>query len=322
MARQPPTRAFRAGLVTLRERVEHRRRFVGGRDFEDRRKRSDRVVMILAGYKSYLWPWTLDRMARFMPGDVDVCITSSGVHSAELADFARERGWSYLATHQNRVPLAQNLTIQAHPDARYVTKLDEDIFVGEGFFEALAGGYDRIKAEQRFRPGICSPILNVNGNTYVPFLHAMGLSDEYEARFGPLTQASGALPCTDTGEGARWLWERSLPFDRTAALFAEQPFAYSGVPHRFSIGAITFERDLWELMEGFWAAPEGPGLGADEEQFARVCMTHSRPIVVIENLFAGHFAFGPQEADMRAALPDLEAGLALDDQAAAARRTA
>src|SRR3712207_3551606 len=123
MAAEAGKRALRSGFDRARDAREQRRRFGGEYHFADRRRRSERLVMILAGYKQYLWPYTLDRMARFMAPGVDVCITSSGTFSDDLAELARENGWSYLATEPNRITMAQNVTIAAHPDATLITKL-------------------------------------------------------------------------------------------------------------------------------------------------------------------------------------------------------
>lgn len=292
------------------QRRSKRRRFAGEYRFEDRQTGSQALIIVLAGYKEYLWPWVFERLRRAMPSDADVCIASSGRHDAALARMASEAGWSYLSSAENQVPVVQNLAIREHPSARMVVKVDEDIIVPTGFFSDLLAGYERVKQERRFTPGICSPVLNVNGYSYVNFLETLGLLDEYRERFGELTRRSGLIKATDRGEGALWLWERSLPFDEVAARFAALPFAYSAVPHRFSIGAIAYERDLWEEMGGFWLGAEAPGLGADEEQICRTCMSLSRVIVVLHNLFAGHFAFGPQEPTMRGALERLAPGLA------------
>lgn len=298
----------RAARQSVQRRSE-RRRFAADYSFEDRRSGARHLVLILAGYKEHLWPWVFPRFLRGAPADADVCIASSGRHVPELARIAAENGWSYLASAGNQISVVQNLAIREHPDARMIVKVDEDIFVPDGFFGDLLVGFERVKSDGLYTPGICSPVLNVNGYSYVNFLETLGLLEAYVERFGERTRRSGLIKATDTGEGALWLWERSLPLDEVAAKFAALPFGYSAVPHRFSIGAIAYERDLWEEMGGFWLGSEPPGLGADEEQICRTCMSLSRVIVVLDNLFAGHFAFGVQEPAMRAALPRLASGL-------------
>jgi hypothetical protein len=298
-------RGGRSLVSGVRERLEARRRFASRFQFDDRSTGAETVIVIIAGYREYLWPWTLPRFARAAPPGVDVCLASAGKRLEALSGLAERQGWSYLSTEVNQVSLLQNWAIRLHPHARYVIKIDEDIFVGGDFFTALMEGYRQVSREGRWLPGLCSPVLNLNGYSYVNFLETMGLTDAYVAEFGELLRRSGLVKATDTGQAGLWLWRRSLPFDGVVEHFASQLFAYSAVPHRFSIGAIIFERELWSLAGGFWVAPEAPGLGADEEHICRTCMSYSRPVVVLHNLFAGHFAFGIQEPFMRAALPEL-----------------
>src|SRR4051794_36212187 len=152
-----------------------RLRFGGRFAFEDRRRDADTLILVLSGFKSYLWPFVLERLARFAPEDADVCLVSAGVHSDELADIARRHGWSYLSTSNGRVATAQNIAIREHPGAEWIFKVDEDVFVAAGCFETVREGYGRIVDEGTFKPGFVAPVLNVNGFSYVPFLKRLGL---------------------------------------------------------------------------------------------------------------------------------------------------
>ena len=67
---------------------------------------------------------------------------------------------------------------------------------------------------------------------------------------------------------------------------------------RFSIGAILFERSLWELMDHFNVEFEGAGLGVDEVQICNFCILNSKPLMVSENVVVGHLSFGPQNKAM------------------------
>lgn len=292
--------------------MQRRVDFGGEHRFVDRGTGAEQLVVILAGYKPYLWPFTLERIERAMPAGVDVCLASSAVEAPELDALCDRRGWSRLVTRDNSVALAQNLAIRHHPLARYVHKLDEDVVIGPGYFEAMLDGYRRVARDGRFTPGFCSPLLNVNGFSYRLFLDALGLADEYRATFGELRQASVGVRAHHDGQAARWLWERTLPFDAVAARVREGGFAYSTVPQRFSIGAIVMERDLWQAMRGFAVNPyhDRGGTGEDEIQICETCTTLSRAMVVLHHVLAGHVSFGPQEAAMRAALPELAPGLA------------
>jgi hypothetical protein len=307
-SRRPVAGGWRA-LRFAGRRLQRRINVTGAHRFVDRRGGSDKLIVILAGYKSYLWPYTLARLERHIPDGFDVCLVSPAVESAELDRMAERRGWSRLVTRRNQVALAQNLAILAHPAAEWIYKVDEDVLIGDGFFAKLLDGYRRVEADGRHRVGFCAPILNVNGFSYRLFLEHLGLESEYAERFGELTQACMGVRAYDDGAAARWLWERTVPFDAVAARFSDRAFGYSPVPHRFSIGATLMRRDLWEHMHGFTVDPAGPGIGDDEAQLCMVCTDTSRVATVLHDVLAGHFSFGPQEAVMRDALPSLAPGL-------------
>lgn len=278
--------------------------FHGHGRLEDRRRGCDRCLIVLAGYKPHLWPYTLERLARFAPDHIDVCLVSAGLRSARLSSVAARCGWSYLAVREQNISLAQNLAIQAHSRARWIYKLDEDIFVESGFFEALFDGYQRVEADGAYRVGMCAPVINVNGFSYVEFLRTLDLSQQYRDQFGELVRAGDGVRAWSDGAAAIWLWERSLPLDETAAVFAARPFGYSVVPHRFNIGAVLYRRELWETLGGLrvsFPARIRPALGEDELCLCTSAITHSRVTCVVHNVFAAHFGFGPQEEAMRRA---------------------
>src|SRR5437764_10188033 len=113
-----PDRAVNADIRTygvvdgLRRRASHRLRFGGSFAFDDRRRNSDTLVTILAGFREYLWPYTLGRLAHLMPSGVDVCILSAGLRSAALASIAQRHGWSYLSPNALRISTVPNLAIR------------------------------------------------------------------------------------------------------------------------------------------------------------------------------------------------------------------
>lgn len=287
-----------AGLV-------RRRNFAGAYELTDRGTGAEHLVIVLAGYKSYLWDITLARLERYVPDGVDVCLASPALRSPELERLAARRKWSYLSTRANYVSLAQNLAIASHPGARFIYKLDEDIVVSQGFFEGLMRGYERVVADGRYQPGFCAPVLNVNGFSYINFLQTTGLEEAYHERFGELVRASGQIRATEEGEAALWLWRKSLPFDEVASRFTAQGPGYSTVPHKFSIGAILFERSFWERIGGLLVRPPAGALGVDETYICRKCVDFSRVMLVTHDVFAGHFSFGAQEAFMRAHVDEL-----------------
>ena len=287
--------------------------FSGSETFIDRSKGQKRLLIVLAGYKSFLWPLTLTRIASFVPSDIDVCIVSSGLYSAPLAELATGYGWSYLYTKVNKVGLAQNLAIARHTKAKWIYKLDEDIFIAKDYFELLIEGYLHIQKEGLYNPGFCSPLINVNGYSYIVFLKKLNADGEYKAKFNELKYAAEGVKAHYDGEAAKWLWAKSLPFDETAHYLSSQPFDYSAAPHRFNIGAILFERELWEAVGGLRTPLIGSGLGVDEEHLCKDCIGMSRPMIVIHNTFAGHFSFGPQEASMKEYLHEIYSQLSLKE---------
>jgi hypothetical protein len=290
---------------SVRFRAQRRMNHHGCHVFVDRSSGNSELLLVVAGYKSYLWPYTLARLERFVPAGLDVCIVTAGVAPPEVGELATRNGWSWLSTTRNALALAQNLAIASHPAATLIHKLDEDVLVGEGYFERMTAGYRAVEADGRFAPGFVAPVLNVNGFSYRLFLDELGLADAYHERFGELRQACIGNRAQSDPAAALWLWKHSLPFDDMVRRFAERPFDYVPIPHRFSIGAFVMARDLWDAIGGFEVSPRG-GLGHEERHLCQECMDLSRVPVVVSDVFAGHWSFGPQEHAMRAVLPEFD----------------
>jgi len=304
---KPGTRLRVEGAIRS---VQRRYNLHGRATFVNRSSGSDRLLLVLAGYKPHLWDVTLARLARHLPRDIDVCLVTPGKPTpADLSALAERNGWSTLTTAANHVSLAQNKTVAAHPAAEMIYKLDEDIVIGEGFCEDLLAAFGHAVDDGHYRPGFMAPLINVNGFSYVDFLQEMGLVAAYQERFGLAIRTGTGVPVMDDGAAAQWLWERSVPFDEIAARFRAREPGYSTVPHRFSIGAILFERAFWAEIGGLLVRPPQGTLGVDEGHLCKQCVDRSRVMCVADNVFAGHFAYGPQDACMRAALPALRAGL-------------
>ena len=97
--------------------------------FENRMKSKEKICFILAGYKEFSYDIVFSRIKKFVPKDVEVCILSSGKYSEKLSKIASDNDWSYLSTEINNVSLVTNLAISLHPEADYIFKMDEDIFI-------------------------------------------------------------------------------------------------------------------------------------------------------------------------------------------------
>lgn len=296
------------------DRAHRRLNFGGSARFEDRQSGTETLIIIVGGYRPKLWPYTFPRLALFLPPDADVCLTSPGLDPLEVREMAERNGWSYLSTPDNRIARAKNHTIRRHPNAQWIVMLDEDIFLTDGMISQLRDGFERVREEARFEPGFVAPLLNVNGHSYTVLLRLLELEEAYRARFGELKSACMGIPAHADPEAARWLWRNTTPLDATAERLRKLPFAYSAIPHRFSIGAMGIERSFWQEMGGFRAALLEGHIGRHERVLCEYCTNTSRPGVLVHTAFAGHFAFYTQIESMERMLAERPEVFALPDQ--------
>ena len=292
-----------AFLKRVKDDEDHKRNFKYKGKFINRSKGSKNLCIILAGYKSYLYADVFGRISKYKMDDLDICIVSSGLYSEELNSIAECNGWSYLSTQENNVSLVQNVAISLHPQAQYIFKLDEDIFITEHFYENMLRAYEYAESTD-YNPGIIAPLIPINGYGHVRILKKLDLVSEYEDRFGKLKFAAGNdRPIENSPEVAKFFWgEKNIipSIDEMNAQFSAGKIEISPVPIRFSIGAILFKRDLWEAMGGFKVNDRrSVELGNDEVNICTYCLIGSRPIIVSENVVVGHFSFGPQNKEMK-----------------------
>lgn len=285
-----------------KEVSEKARRVKGTYQFIDRKKDSDKLCVILAGYKKLLWDDVFERLIKFAPKDMDVCIVSSGLYDETLNKIAEENNWSYLSLKQNKVTLVQNIAINLHPKAKLIYKIDEDIFITKNFFSQLLETYERVEKESHYRIGFVAPLLPINGYSNVDILEKTGLLEEFENKFGKAYHDGGANEkIIKNPDIAKFMWgetsEKLRNIDKLSEEFSKKEFEYSICPIRFSIGAILFSRDIWEDM-GRFEVKAGANMGRDEAQMCLYCMIESKAIVVSENTIAGHFSYGPQTKAM------------------------
>lgn len=271
--------------------------------FENRSRERERLCIILAGYKEFLYDDVFSRIKKYSPIDMDVCVVSSGLFSDTLARICNENHWSYLSIKENNVSLAQNVAINLHPKARYIYKLDEDVFITEGYFENLLDSYNRAKKSD-YNPGVMAPMLLVNGFSSLLILEKAGIRTEFEKRFGRIKHAAGPDSIIEKdSSAARFLWGEEKvvpPIDELNRIVQNQEKKEIACPIRFSIGAILFERELWENMGYFDVKRNDPHMmGKDEKKICNYCMINSIPIMVSENIVVGHFSFGKQTEGMK-----------------------
>ena len=271
--------------------------------FIDRRKNSNGLLTILAGYKSYLFEDVFARVRAFAPKGLDICITSSGLFDERLAKIAAKNNWSYLSTMQNNIPLAQNLAIMLHEKAELLYKMDEDIFVTEGSFETLLKTYEYVQNHEPYNVGFVAPLIPINGYGHVKLLEKLGLRETYEKIFEPVICAAQPFRMLEKSpEVAKFFWGEGEIFpsiDKINQAFQIQKISYGICSVRFSIGFILIHRNLWQAMGG-WAVPqEGFGLGLDEAQLCQFCVLNSLGMVISENTVVGHLSFGQQNEAMK-----------------------
>ena len=270
--------------------------------FINRQKGLEKLCIVLAGYKEYLYPAVFGRIKAYMEDDIDVCIITSGKWSDTVDEICKEQNWSYLSTKENDVSLVQNVAINLHKNAKYIYKLDEDIFVTKGYFKNMFNAYLRA-CESRYNPGVIAPLLNINGFTYLIVLEKLGLVGEYESRFGKAKYSTTENDIIQNSpEVARFFWGEGgvVPdIDTMNAIFSKGETKEIACSIRFSIGAILFERSLWESMDYFRMVRGTNSLGVDEADICRYCCLISKPLMVSENVVVGHLSFGPQNATMK-----------------------
>lgn len=301
-------RAARPFLTAQKEGLKWEKRLpIQLRDsylFENRSRGHQKLCMVLAGYKPILWPAVFQRLRRFLPEDVDVCILTSGICSEELRQLCADNRWSYLATKKNKVCRIQNLAIYLHPNARYFYKLDEDIFLTDGFFDGLYRTYQMAVEQSKYEIGFVAPLIPVNGYGYVRVLEKLGLTEDWEKQFGPAVFTDGVhhhSAILEQAAAARYMWGETQPelrdIDELNRRWRLYPPEYRLCPIRFSIGAILFTRGAW-LDWGMFPVNWSAGMGLDEEWIARCCALRGRAGVVSENVLVGHLGYGPQTQEM------------------------
>ena len=86
--------------------------------FENRMKEEDSLCYILAGYKEFTWEILFERIKKFAPKNIDICILSSGVYSDKLSKIARDNNWSYLSVNKKTKLLNHKSVLSSY----FVTK--------------------------------------------------------------------------------------------------------------------------------------------------------------------------------------------------------
>lgn len=270
----------------------------GGHDFVDRSEGFDKLVYVMGGYQDYLWKDVFDRLRKNVPENFDVCILATGTDNERLRKIAKENEWSYLSTRGGRIGPDQNIVIEKHPNAEYIFKLDEDIFIGENYFESLLNAFKKAKEEARFDLGFIAPVLNINSFSYDYFLEYTGNRTDYEDKFGRVKKGVREGKINQDAAIAKYIWDKSLPLDEKIGDFSKNNEVFKPIFSRYTIGAIMYSRELWEEI-GKFEPDVDDNLGGDEDQLIRECAIRGKIPVIATKVFAGHFSFGPQTEEMK-----------------------
>lgn len=300
--KNPVTQKWYLKMKKLKEAYEKKERTSFHGKFIDRKKNREKMCMVLAGYKEFSYPAVLGRLKKFLDEDIDVCIITSGKWSDVINEICEINGWSYLSTKENDVSLVQNVAIIKHPQAKYIFKLDEDIFLTENYFKKMFNAYEKACSEN-YNPGVIAPLIPINGFGYLRILDKLGIVNEYEKRFGkPKYSTTPKDPIQSNPAVAKFMWGEGgiVPtIDALNERFEKLGKDVIACPIRFSIGAIFFERTIWEDMNYFRVVKGTNSLGVDEADMCNFCCFNSRPLMVTENTVVGHLSFGPQNEEMK-----------------------
>ncbi len=275
--------------------------YLTNRRFEDRRKGLSKVCIVLSGYKEFLWKNVFDRLERFVPDDVEVCILSSGLYSEKLSEIAEKNDWSYLSTEMNDITLIQNMAVRLYEKAEWFYKMDEDIFLTRNCFERIMQTHIRVEEQEPYKVGFTAPLIPVNGYGHIRILDFLQKRQQYERKFERAFYGGNPESMLEKDIGAAqffWGMGGEIPqLDSLNDMFAKRDeYGVCGV--RFSIGFILFRRSIWERMKGF-SVTGGLDLGVDEDELCRFCVSRSTAMIVAENTVVGHFSFRQQAGAMR-----------------------
>lgn len=289
-------------LKKVYRKMQKQRNLRGKYKFEDRKKGSDKLCIIIAGYKPFLYEVGFSRIEKFMPKDFDVCIVSSGKYDDVLSRIAQKNQWSYLSTKRNCVSLVQNIAINLFKDAEYIYKLDEDIFVTENYFETLLKTYYECEKNGNYKVGFVAPLIPINGYGNMKILNRFNMTEYYTEKFEKPLYATGRDRKVEYEPAvAKFMWGEGnfIPkIDDMNKAVQEDNFSYEACPIRFSIGAILFSRKLWEEMR-YFKVKSGSCMGLDEEQICSFCVNNSKAMIVSNNCVVGHLSFGTQNETMK-----------------------
>lgn len=276
--------------------------------FLDNSHNKETMCFVLAGYKQFTWDIIFKRIKKFCPNDIDVCIISSGLFSNDLKIIAEKNNWSYISMKKNCVTLALNSAIKSFPNIKKIFKIDEDIFITDGFFEELPKIFENAKKD--YFPCFSAPLIPINGYGYRRILEKLKLVKKYTELFEyPKISAGTHMQIEFNPKVANFFWGKDnfIPqVDKLNQIIKENVFqnqndngdGYTICPIRFSIGAIYFEKELLEKAS-YFPVKKDSCMGLDEVFLCNLATTESKVMIISENQVVGHLSFGKQNEPMK-----------------------
>ena len=261
------------------------------------------LLFVLAGYKDFLWDDVFKRIKDYQLKNMDVCIASSGVYNSRLSDICKRNNWVYLSTKLNNVCVITNVIMRLFDKAEYIFKLDEDIYIPNGYFEDMLTTYRQIEDNEPVKIGYLCPMLPLGFYGMHKFLIDNNCLTEYEEKFGKhFIGGSTVNRSFRKGDGVdEFIWEKIGCFDKKALEYKNKGEDYEACFSRSGIAAVLFKRDFWTEMGGL---KRGRGIGVgnagDEGQITAYCYLNYKVCFCANNILVGHFSFGGSEQNVLA----------------------
>ena len=268
------------------------------------------AMMLLTGYKPYLYDLVFDRIEKFLPDDFDLYIVTAGVGKQKrIEDFAKKMDAEYIMYQQsNNSGEAMNACVasiaQEGKHYKYLLKCDEDIFITEHSIETMVECYE--KAETVCMPGFIAPLLNVNGNCYQKILADYGKTDEWISRFGKIKYGNwnDYMEIEGSESAARFMWGEDgiIPgidsMNRDYQIDGGDDFMFAKT--RYSIGMVLMSFPLF-IKRGMFSAFNGH---VDDEYALNSLFALGYPPVICCKTLCGHFSFFGQVNGMKTFLDE------------------
>lgn len=271
--------------------------------FDNRQVGQKKLLYILAGYKDFCNEVVFQRVEAFTPSDIDICVVCSGKNKTSLRKLCLEKKWSYLSTGINNIAYAQNLVIQFHPNALYIFKMDEDIFLTKDTIDIL---YKTFHTTKECNIGFAMPLIPINAFGYPYFLKKYQLLDIYSQKYdNPILGTYHTQEICNNPETAVFLWNNLPQIDNLNLDCQQNQQPYSFSPIKVNIGFILFKREIWEQMGQFRLPTINErrtnpvGMALDENQLCSFCFLQYKAILIAQKCAVGHLGFSKQSKIMK-----------------------